>query len=154
MSRITTQLRARHSGLTCDNRIAHGDMPTVGVEYFVREAIGIPYSYSTGSALPGIRHNTIHRRAQGGVREIDSFWSNGIVEINPAMRRRSLISYDSVGTRDAGRHSSNRRQYAPHDIFPRHIDLQCVLLFRKLKPLRPATGFLKINRTHLTGVVG
>jgi hypothetical protein len=64
-------LAHRADQLARDDRIARGNMPNVGVQDFVRKAIGISYGNSSNCAFPRICHNARHWSAQCGVAQIE-----------------------------------------------------------------------------------
>ncbi len=69
------------------NQIASFQILSMGVQYFVRKAVRIPYGYSSESTLPRICcHDAGYRRTQLGIPAIDPRLPDGIVEIDAAVR--------------------------------------------------------------------
>jgi hypothetical protein len=62
----------RTDQLSCNDRIAHADESTMRVQKFMRQAIGVSDCNSARSALTSICYNSIHRRTQRGMLQIDT----------------------------------------------------------------------------------
>jgi len=121
-----------HAGISHSaDPLARGDRLTrthilpVGMQDFMKEAIPVSDGNPTACAFSCVLYHAIYRRSQIRMLKIDSTLpSNFIIEVDASVRiGRAAGSIEplAIVTGNMRRCTNDRRQDAPHHVFPRHI---------------------------------
>ena len=150
---VRSGIAHRANRLAWANQITPPHLLGLSMQDFVRKSIGIPYGYSANTAFPGVCHDAGHRRPQFRIASIKPrVLAADIIEIDASMRNARgglsalfLFRSRSISARigDMGHHAPDRRQHAPHNVFPRHIQFPFVRRAEGTSLLPAATSMLK-----------